>query len=390
MHPNLQPDPHRPGPAPRHRWAVAALSLGAAGALLLGTAGVAGATGRAGAATHQPRINVPAPPTTPVTLTETGSSLLYPLWNLWGPGYQAKYPTVSLSTASTGSGTGISSALAGTSDIGASDAYLSPTELSHDRQARNIPLAISAQFIGYNVPGVTKTLNLDPQVLAGIYKGQITHWNDRAIAALNPGVHLPATPIVTLHRADPSGDTFLFTSYLTKGDPSGWGNTLSYGTTVAWPTISGALGETGNSGMLQGCQTTPGCIAYIGISYLKKAKAAGIGEAALANRAHKYLLPTAATISAAAAAFASRTPANGVVSMIDGPAAGGYPIINYEYAIVVDNPPSATTAQAERSLLDWAISPTGGNAASYLDQVGFEPLPGAVAEQSAAQINRIR
>lgn len=368
----------------RVRRFVPALSAGALAAAALSLPALpAGAAART-------RITVPAPPSTAVSLTETGSSLLYPLWNLWGPAYSARYSTVTIATASTGSGTGITSALSGTADIGASDAYLPPLDFAKTKDAMNIPLAISAQFIAYNLPGLTKPVRLDPDVLAAIYKGQITRWNAKPIAAINKGVTLPSTPIVTLHRADGSGDTFLFTSYLSKGDPSGWGRSISYGTTVSWPTIPGALGETGNSGMLQGCQSTPGCIAYIGISYLQKARAAGLGEAYVANAHGTYLQPTAATIDAEAASFASRTPADGVVSMIDGPAAKGYPIINYEYAVVLADQGSPTTAAAMRSVLDWAISPTGGNAATFLDQVGFQPLPAKVAEQSAVQIKKIR
>ena len=130
---------------------------------------------------------------------------------------------MTIQTAGTGSGTGISEAENGTIDIGASDAYLSPSVVSANPDLKNIPLAISAQVAAYNVPGITAHLKLSGKVLSEIYQGQITKWNDSAIASANPGVTLPATPIVTLHRSDSSGDTFLWTSYLSKADPSGWG-----------------------------------------------------------------------------------------------------------------------------------------------------------------------
>ena len=150
------------------------------------------------------------------TVSETGSSLLYPLFNLWVPGYNQTYSQLTIQTASTGSGTGITDASNGTADIGASDAYLSPSELQATPTLENIPLAISAQLVVYNVPGVTAHLKLSGKLLAQIYQGKITTWNNSAIAKLNPGVTLPTLPIVTLHRADCSGDTFLFTSYLSK------------------------------------------------------------------------------------------------------------------------------------------------------------------------------
>ena len=157
------------------------------------------------------------------TVSETGSTLLYPLFNLWAGGYNTKYPSVTIQTAGTGSGTGISEAENGTIDIGASDAYLSPSVVSANPDLKNIPLAISAQIVVYNIPGVLSHLKLSGKVISEIYQGQITKWNNSAISGLNPGVTLPATPIVTLHRSDSSGDTFLFTQYLSKADASGLG-----------------------------------------------------------------------------------------------------------------------------------------------------------------------
>jgi phosphate transport system substrate-binding protein len=320
------------------------------------------------------------------TVSETGSTLLYPLFNLWASGYNEKYPSVSIQTAGTGSGTGISEAQNGTIDIGASDAYLAPSVTQSDPHLKNIPLAISAQLVTYNVPGVTAHLKLSGKVLSAIYQGQITMWNASQIAGLNKGVTLPATPIVTLHRSDSSGDTFLFTSFLSKADPSGWGAKISYNTTVPWPNAPGALGESGNSGMVSGCKATVGCIAYVGISYQTQALQAALGYAALQNAKGQYVLPTSSSIQAEAAYFVKKTPANGTISMIYGAAPGGYPIINYEYAIVSNDQSSATTAKNVRSVLEWAINLKQGSDPSYLSQVDFQPLPAKVVAQSAKQI----
>jgi phosphate transport system substrate-binding protein len=327
------------------------------------------------------------PATSQVALSETGSTLLYPLFNLWGPAFHQKYPNVTITAQGTGSGTGISQAAAGAVDIGASDAYLSPGDMTEHKGLMNIPLAISAQQINYNLPGVTEHIKLNGKVLAAMYEGKIKTWNDPQITAINPGVNLPDTPVVPLHRSDGSGDTFIFTQYLSKQDPDGWGKSPGFGTTVAFPAVPGALGEDGNGGMVTGCQATPGCVAYIGISFLDQATQKGLGEAQLANGAGKYLLPDPQSIKAEAAGFASQTPANEAISLINGPAPDGYPIINYEYAIVNSKQKDAATAQTVQAFLHWTL--TDGSVPTFLDQVHFQPLPDSVAKLSDAQIATI-
>ncbi len=342
----------------------------------------------ASASVKLPSSGVETPPGG--SLTETGSTLLYPLFNLWVGGYTQKFSNVTVQTAGTGSGTGISDAENSTVDIGASDAYLSPSVATANPDLKNIPLAISAQIVAYNVPGVLSHLKLTGKVLSEIYQGQVTTWNASQIASLNPGVTLPSTPIVTLHRSDSSGDTFLFTTFLSKTDPSGWGTKIGYNTTVPWPAAPGALGETGNSGMVAGCKATPGCIAYVGISYLTQALQAGLGYASLQNAKGQYEVPTQASIAAEAAAFVKKTPANGTISLIYGSAPGGYPIINYEYGIVSTHQSSSSTAKGIRSFLEWAINSKDGAATSYLAQVNFQPLPSKVEAQSVKQILSIQ
>jgi phosphate transport system substrate-binding protein len=328
-------------------------------------------------------------PSSSVSLQETGSSLLYPLFNLWVAGAKAKFPTITVTTASTGSGTGFSSAATGTVQIGASDAYLSGTQSSQYPGLMNIPLAISSQFIAYNVPNISGHLKLTGKLLSAIYQGQVTSWNSSQIASLNPGITLPDIPIVTLHRSDSSGDTFLFTSFLSDTDPSGWGSKYSYSTSIQFPNVPGAEGAEKNSGMLATCQSTKGCIAYIGVSYLKKALAAGLGEAELQNKSGSFELPTTTAISAEAAGYAAQTPATGTISMIYGPAAGGYPIVNYEYAMVQSNQSSSSTAAAVQAFLAWAIDPAGGNSSTYLGQVNFVPLPEQVRNIALNELNKI-
>jgi phosphate transport system substrate-binding protein len=375
---------------PRAKVIVPAL-VGTAAMAIATVGGIAGAATKAHDAHAKKTKSVKLVVDKPAggTVSEAGSSLLYPLWNLWAPGYNTKYSNVTLQTAAGGSGKGISYAIAGTIQIGSSDAYLSTSDKQEDATLENIPLAISAQEIYYHLTGVTAHLKLNGKILAGMYTGKITKWNTTAIAKLNPSVTLPDTPVVTLHRSDGSGDTFLFTTYLSDTTKT-WATKVGYNTSVTWPSAPGALGETGNSGMVSGCKTTPGCIAYIGISYQTQALGAGLTYAQLKNGEGQYVMPTPTSVAAEAAGFAKKTPKTGALSMIDGRVKNGYPIINYEYAIVSKKQSSSSVAKTVRSILEWAINPKDGNSLTYLSQVGFRPLPLRVADNSFEQIQAIK
>ncbi len=318
------------------------------------------------------------------TISETGSTLLLPLISAWQVEYGTLHPDVLITTSGTGSGTGIADAAAGTVNIGGSDAYLSSADKSQYPGLLNIPLTVAALNVNYNLPGIKKPLNLNGTVLAKIYTGKITTWNDPAIAALNKGVSLPSTKIVPLHRADSSGSTFLFTSYMNAQDPSAWSGS-SIGTTVSWPSVPGATAETGSGGMVKGCAAIKGCIAYIGVSYLSQIQADGLGTASLANKSGQFVQATTSTINDALADFSSKTPASGSQSLING--AAGYPIINYEYAIVKTKQPSPAEASAVKAFLTWGI--TTGNTSKYLTPVNFVALPSNVLAIAKALIAKI-
>jgi len=319
------------------------------------------------------------------SISETGSTLLFPLFGSWQADYSTANPNITITSGATGSGTGITDASQGLVNIGASDAYLSSADLSQYPGLLNIPLAVAAMAVNYNVSGVKKPLNLSGTVLAEIYTGKITTWNNSAIAKLNPGVTLPSEKIVTLHRADSSGSTFVFTSYLNAQDPKAWPST-DVGTTITWPSVPGSLSETGNGGMLSACGTTKGCIAYIGVSYAAKALAAGLGQASLANKSGKAVQPTASTIKTALASF-PKVPGSGAQSLIDTSAAGGYPIINYEYAIVKKTQSSSAEASAIKAFLNWIL--TTGQGSKYMSAVNFQPLPAATLATAKSLVSSI-
>jgi phosphate transport system substrate-binding protein len=330
------------------------------------------------------------------TISETGSSLLAQQAQTWASAYHQANPAVTVTTESTSSGKGISAASAGTADIGASDAYLSSGDLVQSPTLLNIALTVSAQTVIYNLPGLSQDrhVSLDGQVLAEIYRGTIQYWDDPGIADLgaNKSLALPHLKIVPLHRSGSSGDTFLFTSYLSTQDV-GWDGQIGYGTTALWPSVpstagtAAAAGEASSNAMLTACVGTPGCIGYNGISYLNKALTGSLGYAGLKNNAGAYTLPTGPAITAAVASFVPLTPPNETISMIDGPAATGYPIVNYEYAVVKSVQPDAAKASALRAFLRWVI--TTGNGPSYLKDLGFQPLSGPLVTLGEQQIAEI-
>lgn len=325
-----------------------------------------------------------------ITINETGSSLLYPLFNgQWISAYQSVAPNVHIIAASTGSGTGISQAIAGTVQIGASDAYMSDSQMASNPTIVNIPLAISAQQIMYNLPGMSTSshLKLTGNVLGEIYLGKIKYWDDPAIAQLNPSVKLPHHLIIPVHRTDGSGDTFLFTQFLTDTN-STWKSQVQFGTSVSWPSVSGGIGANGNQGVVASMHSNPYSIGYVGISWLDTAVKEGIGYAQLQNKAGNYVLPTQSNIEAAASQMVDKVPADERISLIYAPGANSYPIINFEYAIVNTKQPTAM-ASALKTFFDWAINPQQGNSAQYLKPVHFLPLPASVAPKSQAQINKI-
>jgi phosphate transport system substrate-binding protein len=325
-----------------------------------------------------------------VNILETGSSLLYPLFNLWVPVFTKMDSNVKLTTQSTGSGTGISQSVEGLAQIGASDAYLSDALQRQHASMLNIPLAISMQMVNYNLPGLNgQHLKLSGPVLAGIYQGKIQKWNDGQITAMNPGVKLPDHAIIPIHRSDGSGDTFIFTQYLAFSSAD-WKNSLSYGTTVSWPPVSGGLGAVGNPGMLTALKDNPYSIAYIGSSLQDAIEQNGMGIAKLKNHDGNFVLPTEQTGKAAAEVMIPKTPANERISLIFAPGAQSYPIINYEYAIVNGKQPNGETAATLRKFFTWAISKGGGNAPHFMQAVHFIALPEPIVKLSAAQIAQIQ
>lgn len=332
----------------------------------------------------------------PGTITEDGSGLLLPLMQKWASAYQQQFPGVTVKVTGGGSTQGINDASSGKVDIGASDAYLSSGDVLKNTSLLNIPLVVSAQSVIYNLPGLKSKVpgvspadihvQLSGSVLAGMYSGAITMWNDPHIQVLNGDLDLPAVKVAPLHRLKGSGDTFLFTSYLSTQDYT-WNTTVGYGTQVVWPRVPTAQAPDGSAPMITQCVKTPGCVGYNGVSYRVPELAGGLGEAALQNGGGHFTAPTPATIQAEVNKFVAITPPNETISMIAGPGGDTYPLVNYEYATVSTRQPSAAKAKQLRDFLSWVISK--GNAPSTVSQVNFQPLPIDIAKLSQAQIGLV-
>jgi phosphate transport system substrate-binding protein len=195
--------------------------------------------------------------------------------------------------------------------------------------------------------------------------------------------------VVPIHRSDGSGDTFMFSQFLTFA-VSSWERGPNYGTTLSWPAVPGAIAAVGNAGMIAAARSHAYSIAYVGTSFAKEIAAAGLGTAELENQDGNFVLPTPSNVRAGAAMLDPRTPADERLSLVFAPGHDSYPIVSYEYAIVSTTQPSRSTAAAMRAFLTWAIDERGGNAPADLDALNFVPLPEFVRALSLDQIAKIQ
>jgi phosphate transport system substrate-binding protein len=303
------------------------------------------------------------------TLSGAGSTLVAPLMTKWQGDYSSAHG-VTVTYGAIGSGGGIEAITNGLVDFGASDAPLSPSQSSSCKGCVQIPWALAATTLSYNLPDLAKPLRLSGPVIAAMFTGKITQWDDPQIAQLNSGVRLPSTRITPVWRNDPSGDTYAFSSYLSAVSPS---FKTKYGgsTLINWPAGYGAKG---NSGVAQGILQTAGAIGYVAIG---QAIGANLHYASVENAAGQFVKPATGSI-AAAAATAQFAPDNSS-SIVDPPAsaAKAYPISTFTYVLV---PKSSPKLAALKTFIGYAVT-TGQQDATTFD---FAPLPhGVVAKDKA-------
>jgi phosphate transport system substrate-binding protein len=313
------------------------------------------------------------------TLVGAGSTLVAPLVDVWQPVYDTKFG-VAITYGAIGSGGGIEQTTARTVNFGGSDAPMTSSQASACN-CYEIPWALAGVGIAYHVAGVPNHLHFSGSVLAKIWMGQIKTWNDPAIKALNPGVNLPSTAIVPVHRTDGSGDTFAFTNYLSKVSPQ-FASKIGNATTVSWP---GGIGGKGNSGVGGAMSSTNGAIAYITMAYVLANK---FDYGLVQNLAGKYPTPQVSTILAAAAAQKA-VPTGGTqgVSITQPPASApdAYPISTFTYVLVPKNL-SSNIATALKAFIGWAL--TDGQ--TYGPKLDFAPLPSNVVTAAKADLDLIK
>jgi phosphate transport system substrate-binding protein len=295
------------------------------------------------------------------TLSGQGSSLIAPLLAAWNGDYSPKTGT-SIAYVANGSSAGVAAITARTVDFGASDAPLTPDQFAAAKGVVQIPWALSATTLSYNITGIAGGLRLTSATIAGIYLGTIQYWDAPALTKLNPKLKLPHEQITPVFRSDGSGDTFAFTSYLTKTSPR-WSSKVGSGTQVNFPTGKPAKG---NSGVASAVQSTSGAIGYVSVAY---ALTNHLPVTAIKNRAGQFATPGIRAIGAAAATV-RRVPANNAVSILDPPASApqAYPISTFTYVIV---PTQTAKATALRKFIFYGL--TTGQA--FGPKLGFAPIP---------------
>ncbi len=313
------------------------------------------------------------------TLVGAGSTLVAPLVSVWQPEY-LKESKVSVAYSAIGSGGGIAQITARTVNFGASDAPLTEDQFKEATKEGvgvvQIPWALGSVVAVYHVEGVPTHLKLTGPVLAEIYLGKITSWNDPKIAALNPGLKLPATKITPVYRSDGSGDTYAFTDYLSKIS-SEWKSQVGNATQVKFPA---GVGAKGSSGISAAVTSTNGSIGYLTLAYVLQGH---LDDAVVQNAAGNYPVPGPTTIEAAAKTL-KEVPADNKISIVNPPATApeAYPISTFTYALVPLKAPNASTLKA---FLKWAVT-TGQKFGPKLD---FVPIPEKIRSVDEATINKV-
>jgi phosphate transport system substrate-binding protein len=315
-------------------------------------------------------------------LTGAGATFPYPIYSKWFADYASK-TGVKINYQPIGSGGGIRQLSEQTVDFGASDAPMSDDELGKAKggQIMHFPTVLGAVVLTYNVPGMIKPLRLTGDVIADIFLGQITKWNDAKLAALNPGAKLPATDILVAHRSDGSGTSFIFTDYLTAVSPA-WASGPGKGKDVKWPV---GLGGKGNDGVAGIVKQTPGAIGYVELAYVKQNK---LPYAELKNAAGQFVAPTIESVTAAASGAVKALPASTDyrVSIVNAPGQGAYPISSFTWILVYANQSDATKGKKLVDFLRWAFH-EGEATAATLD---YAPLPGAMIAQLERRLTTVK
>jgi phosphate transport system substrate-binding protein len=309
-----------------------------------------------------------------------GATFPYPIYSKWFTEYSNAHSGVKINYQSIGSGGGIRQVSEGTVDFGATDGPMTDDQLKAAKvKVMHIPTVLGAVVPVYNLQGVTKELNFSGDVIADIYLGKITSWNDPRIAKDNPGVNLPGNPILPIYRSGSSGTTYIFTDFLSKVSPS-WKNGPGTGTAIKWPI---GIGQQGNEGVAGMVRQSPNSFGYVELIYAVENKMA---YGMVKNASGKFVKASTEGVTAAAAAAAKSMPADYRVSITNAPGADSYPISSFTWLLIPTHSTDPAKAKVLSDFLGWMLDHGEGEAAGMT----YAPLPKPVQDMVQKTIASIK
>jgi phosphate transport system substrate-binding protein len=312
-------------------------------------------------------------------LNGAGATFPYPIYSKWFSQYHDQHPDIEINYQSIGSGGGIRQVTAGTVDFGASDGPMTDEQLAAAKfKILHLPTVLGSVVPAYNIPGFKEELKFTPEIIAGIYLGKITSWNDAAIGKANPGVSLPNQSIIVVHRSDGSGTTYIFTDYLSKVS-SEWQGQVGKGTSVNWPKGLGAKGNEGVAGMIR---QMDGAFGYVELIY---ALQNNITYGSVKNAAGTFVKASLESTTAAAASMKTM-PADFRVSITNAPGKNSYPIASFTWLLVPADWKDKSKQKVFVDFLNWMLD-QGQNLTA---QLNYAPLPDAVKQKEREAIKAIR
>src|SRR5262245_5481863 len=309
-----------------------------------------------------------------------GATFPYPIYSKWFAEYNKLHSDVQINYQSIGSGGGIRQITNQTVFFGATDGPMTPDQMqAAPGKILHFPMVLGAVVPIYNLPGVSADLHFSGQLLADVFLGKITKWNDAAIGKLNPGVNLPATDITVAHRADGSGTTYIWVDFLSKTSPE-FKTKVGVNTSVNWPVGVGGRGNEGVSGLVK---QTPGAIGYVELIYALQNK---IAYGTVQNMAGEFVKASVESVTAAAAEAAKQMPADFRVSITNAPGQGVYPISSFTWLLLYENPKDKAQSKVMVDFMKWAL--TDGQ--KYCADLGYAPLPEGVVKQEMTALEKIK
>ena len=315
-----------------------------------------------------------------IQINGAGATFPNPIYSKWFSEYNKLHANVEINYQSIGSGGGIQQLTKETVFFGASDAPMTDEQLKGaPGPVLHFPTVLGAVVPVYNIPGLNVELKFTGQLLADIYLGKVTKWNDPAIVKLNAGVKLPSTDVTVVHRAEASGTSFIWTDFLSKVSPE-FKSRVGASAAVNWPTGVGGRGNEGVSGLVT---QTPGSIGYVELIYALQNK---ISYGSVQNAAGEFVKATVAGVTAAASGATANMPADFRVSITNAQGKGAYPISSFTWLLLYENPKDKTQAKTMVDFVKWALA----DGQKYCADLGYAPLPANVVKLELTALQKIK